>query len=140
MILIYLKLIAASVLGMLLQLFFKSYSLADTAIKANVDYSIWVFVKKDRMAIIGTFLTISLFFLLFGDVINSIATHSSSDLQPYLWGYIYLSGQNIANTLITIICVTIAYTGQDVALRFLGRTSKELKAALESHVPGQPSI
>lgn len=135
MIIIYLKLIAASLLGMAFQLYFKSMSQRDTALKASVHYSISDFLLKDKKAIIGTFLTMSLFFLLFGDVIESVVVNSSNDLKPYLWGYILLSGKTIANILIMVICVTIAYMGQDVALRFLGRTSKELKDALESKIP-----
>jgi len=131
MIIIYLKLIAASLIGIAFQLFFKSLSQSDTAKKANLEYSFWDFLKKDRKSIIGTLLTLCLFFLLFGDVIHSVVTNSSGDLKPYLWGYVFLSGKSIANILIMIICVTIAYTGQDIALRFLGRTSKELKDAID---------
>ncbi len=132
---LYLKLIAVSIVGMSFQLFFKSMSQQTTAKQAEVEYSFWGFVKNDRKAIIGTILTLCLFFLLFGEVINSIAQNASQELKPYFWGYILLSGKTIANIIIMGLCVTIAYTGQDAALRLLGRTSKELKDALETKVP-----
>lgn len=134
---LYSKLIACSILGMAFQIYFKNRSLQHTAIKADVDYSIWYFIKKDKNSIIGTFLTMCLFFILFGEVINSVSKNSSAELKPYLWGFIMLSGKMIANILVMLICVTVAYTGQDVALRVLGRTSQELKNALESKIPGQ---
>ena len=131
MILIYVKLIAASILGMLFQLKMKDMSQQDTAKKANLEYSFIDFLKKDMKSIVWTFITMCLFFLLFGDIINSVVKNSSQELKPYFWGYILLSGHTIANIIIMIICVTIAYTGQDIALRFLGRTSKELKEAID---------
>lgn len=131
MTLIYLKLFACSIVGMAFQLFFKSMSQQDTAKKANLEYSIGHFINKDKKAIIGTLLTLSLFFLLFGEIIQSVVNNSSNDLKPYLWGYVLLSSKMIANIVIMVVCVTIAYMGQDVALRFLGRTSKELKDAID---------
>lgn len=133
MLLISLKLIACSLVGMGFQLFFKSMSQQDTARKANLEYGgFFQFIKNDRKAIIGTLLTLSLFFLLFGEIIQSVVNNSSNELKPYFWGYIFLSAKMIANILIMVICVTIAYMGQDVALRFLGRTSQELKNAIDS--------
>jgi hypothetical protein len=135
MTLIYLKLIAGAFVGMAFQLWFKSNGLQDTATRANVEYSFAQFISKDKKTIIGTFLAMCLFFLLFGDVIDSVYIHSSDELKPYLWGYIMLSGKTIANMIIMLVCVTVGYMGQDAALRLLGRTSKELKEALENHVP-----
>jgi uncharacterized membrane protein len=129
--LLYLNLIFTSIIGMAFQLYFKSMSQQDMAKKANIEYSIKAFLIKDRKAIIGTFLTLCLFFLLFGEAINSVVTHSSTELSPYFWGLIMLSPKMIATFSVKVICVTVAYMGQDVALRFLGRTSKEIRAVID---------
>lgn len=131
LIILYFKLIAASIIGMAFQLYFKSMSQQDMAKKANVEYSILEFLIKDKKAIIGTFLTLSLFFLLFGEAINSVVVNSSTELKPYLYGFFMLSPKMIATFIVQVICVTVAYMGQDVALRFLGRTSKEIREAID---------
>lgn len=128
---LYLKLIAASILGMSVQLMVKNKSFSDYAKKANLEYSFKGFILKDLPSIVWTFLGVSVFFLVFSDIIKNITTHTPNEVQSYFYGFVFLSLRDIAVATITAIFLTIGYMGQDFLLRFLSRTSKELKAAID---------
>ena len=131
LLILYFKLISGSVLGMAFQLFFKNLSQAELAQKANLEYSFLDFLKKDRVSIIGTFLTVSFMFLLLGSAINSTVANTPDTPTPMLWGWLIISRKVIVTGAIVLFFTTVAYMGQDLALRVLGRTSKEIRAAID---------
>lgn len=131
LILLYVKFAIGSVIGIAFQLIMKNMSQKQSAGNVNVEYSgFWGFVSKDKGAIWGTALTLALFFVVFGEILNGIVTNAPNLVKPYFWGYVFLSTKMIVNASLILLTITIAYSGQDIALRFLGRTNKELKDAI----------
>jgi hypothetical protein len=128
---LYFKLISASLIGMAFQLYFKNLSQAELAQKANLEYSFLDFLKKDKKSIIGTFLTMSFAFLLLGSAINSTVANTPDTPEPLLWGWLIISRKVVVTGGIVLFFTTLAYMGQDAALRVLGRTSKELRGAID---------
>jgi|SRR6478609_4180351 len=132
LILLYFKFVIGSIVGIAFQLIMKNMSQQGTASKVNVEYpGLYGFIRKDKKAIIGTALTLVLFFVVFGEILNGIVLNSPDTMKPYFWGYIFVSTKMIVNACLILLTITIAYSGQDIALRFLGRTNKELKDAIE---------
>jgi len=129
--LLYCKLIFGSLIGMAIQLFVKNKSFLETAQKANVIYSLSYFWKKDKWTIGLTFISNSVVILIASDAISNTLAHAPTEVSPYLWGYLWLSSKDITIAIITTMFITISYMGQDFLLRFLSRTSKELKAAID---------
>ncbi len=131
LIFLYFKFLIGSVIGIAFQLIMKNMSQKQSASNVNVEYTgFWGFVKKDKKAIYGTLLTLALFFVVFGEILNGIVTNAPDIMKPYFWGYVFLSTRMIVNAALILLTITIAYSGQDIALRFLGRTNKELKDAI----------
>jgi hypothetical protein len=128
---LYSKLIAASIIGMGVQLMVKNKSFSDTAKKANLEYSFKAFITNDIWSIIWTFLGVSSVFLIFSDIIKNITSHTPNDVQSYFYGFIFMSLRDIAIAIVTAIFLTLGYMGQDFLLRFLSRTSKEMKDAID---------
>jgi hypothetical protein len=126
-----LKLIAASALGMGVQLLVKNKSFSATAAKANVQHSLKSFLMRDFGSIAWTFMGISAIFLITSGMISNIIKHTPDDPQPYLWNFIFMSLQDIAIVFITILFLTIGYMGQDFLLRFLSKTSDRLRAEID---------
>lgn len=131
LILLYFKFFIGSIVGMAFQLIMKNMSQKQSATNVNVVYlGFWGFVKKDKNAVWGTLLTLALFFVVFGEILNGIVTNAPDVMKPYFWGYVFISTKMIVNASLILLTITIAYSGQDIALRFLGRTNKELKDAI----------
>ena len=129
--LLYCKLIFGSLIGMAIQLFLKNKSFLETAQKANVQYSLNDFWRNDKWTIVLTFISISAGILITSGATSNTITHAPTEVSKYLWGFLWLSSKDITIAMITTMFITIGYMGQDFLLRFLSRTSKELKAAID---------
>jgi len=129
--LLYSKLIFGSLIGMAIQLFLKNKSFLETAQKANVQYSLNDFWRNDKWTLGLTFASISVAILISSDAISNTIDHTPIEVSPYLWGFLWLSAKDIIIAIVTTMFITIGYMGQDFLLRFLSRTSKELKAAID---------
>lgn len=129
LLILYMKLIACSVIGMGFQLSQKDKSMDKTAAKANVEYpGFWGFIKQDRSRIIKTFATISLLFLVIGNAINPDNLGLKGEMD--LWIFT-VPKRLIYEGVLSLLFATTGYVGQDYALRAFSVTDTKIKNAID---------
>lgn len=132
LIILYLKLISASLVGLGIQLVAKNKSIQNKAGLANVQYHGMVeLLRNDLPSIIGTLLTISLFFLIIGGAVNPGNLDLPDKPMSFLYGWVVLSKRIIYEGVLAALFATIGYTGMDIALRFFSVTNRRINKAID---------
>jgi len=131
-ILIYLKLSAASLVGMFMMLLSKSSDMEITAKKANLVYEgFFTFIKRDWKAIAVNVLTIVATFLLFGGMIES--SDSFFEDKTYHLFMFDLPLSLVWDVFVAVFFFATGYFGQDFILRKLVKSvqNRLLKDAID---------
>lgn len=129
LLILYLKLIACSIIGLGYQLTQKNKSMDKTAGIANVEYpGFWGFVKQDKKAILKTVGAISLLFLIFGKAISPDYLGLTGTVD--FWGF-SVPKKSIYEAVLACLFATGGYMGQDYALRVFSVTDSKIKRAID---------
>lgn len=132
MTLLFLKLLAAAVVGFGISLVAKNSSLKAKARLSNLQYGgLGELIKTDIATVVGTFLTIALIFLILGQAINPNNLHEADKPIKLLEGWVVLSKRIIFEAIMALLFSTVGYTGLDIALRIFSVTNRKLNAAID---------
>lgn len=117
---------------MMVKLKQKNDSLKDLATRSNLQYpTIGRFLLDNRSSIIWTALGMAAVQVTCGAAVHSIINNSSNVPEPFLFGWIIISRQDVVTAVMLILYLTLAYMGQDFLFSALSRTSKEVRGAID---------
>jgi hypothetical protein len=132
MLILYIKLIGASLIGLFIMLLFKSKSLREKTTSGNIQFKgVVELIKDDIGRIIGTLLTITLLFLLFGKAIDPDNMEIPDDKIKFLDGWLVTSRRHIYEGVLVALFSTVGYTGVDIALRIFSKVNSKINKALD---------
>ncbi len=133
LIILYLKLILGSVIGLAIGMVAKNKAIKDKSGLANVQYSgIGELIKEEQKRIWGTLLTISLAFLIVGQGIDPDNLSNPNGKVKFLWGIFSTTQRIIWEAVLVTIFSTVGYVGIDIALKYFGATSQRINRAIDS--------
>lgn len=125
------SLIILATLGLAFSLAVKSKSQAETARKANVQYSFWNFVIQDRITIIITYIVLAIFMMAFSPALNPDVLVQKDKPVTFFFDIFVMQVKTIYEIAIRCVAVTIGYSAMDLALRFFGRTTALIRNAID---------
>jgi hypothetical protein len=132
MILLYLKLIACSIIGLGFQLATKNKSLVKSTDRNMIQYDgLKELVARDWRTILGTVATITLLFLFFGQALDPRRMVDKDTPITFFFGYLVASKKIIFEAALSVLFATVGYIGQSFALKIFGVTNRLVDNAID---------
>lgn len=128
---LYLRLIFSSIAGMAFSLVLKHRSIDEKSKLSNLQRTAFLpFIKEERSNIIGTMLVLILFFLFAGSALDTNNLHDADKVVNVFW-ILSIELRVIYTMILAVLCATIGYSGQDIALRLFGKVNARVNAAID---------